>query len=464
MLTLLKQARAFGLGVVLATQNPVDLDYKGLSNTGTWFLGRLQTERDKARVLEGLEGASASAGASFDKAAMERTLAGLGSRVFLVNNVHEDAPVLFHTRWAMSYLRGPLTRTQIQQLTAERRAAHPAPVPPAPAVTPAAPARTVTAPGPEPVERPVVPPGVEEVFLTRTEPLRTGERLRYRPALVASARLHFTKARTDVDEWREEHRLAFLDEDSVSDPWEGAAILAARPDEDPEPESGGGFAEAAPPVLRAASYKRWSKQLISEMYRNRRVTLWTSADPKAMSTSGESREEFLGRLSLLLREERDRDLAKLEERYRPKLARIQERIDRARRRLEKEEDQFRQQSYQAAVDIGASVLGALLGRKTRSRGASAARKAGRAAGERGDIGRAKEELASQREALAALETEFREAASELRVPPRPEDLELTEVPIKPRKSDLEVDTLRLAWVPCRAEADGSLTPLVDLPA
>ncbi len=116
LLTLLKQARAFGLGVVLATQNPVDLDYKGLANTGTWFIGRLQTERDKARVLEGLEGASASSGKKFDKQGMEQLLAGLGNRVFLMNNVHEDAPEVFQTRWTLSYLRGPLTRTQIKTL------------------------------------------------------------------------------------------------------------------------------------------------------------------------------------------------------------------------------------------------------------------------------------------------------------------------------------------------------------
>ena len=110
MLTLLKQARAYGLGCVLATQNPVDLDYKGLSNAGTWFLGRLQTERDKARVIEGLEGASAQAGATFNRQQMEATLAALGNRVFLMNNVHDDEPVVFQTRWAMSYLCGPLTR------------------------------------------------------------------------------------------------------------------------------------------------------------------------------------------------------------------------------------------------------------------------------------------------------------------------------------------------------------------
>ena len=122
MLTLLKQARAFGLGVVLATQNPVDLDYKGLSNAGTWFLGRLQTQRDKDRVLEGLEGASTVAGHAFDRKKMDEILSGLGNRVFVMNNVHDDQPVVFQTRWALSYLRGPLTREQIQTLMASAKA------------------------------------------------------------------------------------------------------------------------------------------------------------------------------------------------------------------------------------------------------------------------------------------------------------------------------------------------------
>src|ERR1700741_4804964 len=116
LLTLLKQGRAFGLGVMLVTQNPVDLDYKGLANTGTWFIGRLQTERDKARVLEGLEGISAGTGQKFDRQEMEQLLAGLNNRVFLLNNTHDDAPEVFETRWAMSYLRGPLTRVQIKAL------------------------------------------------------------------------------------------------------------------------------------------------------------------------------------------------------------------------------------------------------------------------------------------------------------------------------------------------------------
>src|SRR5262249_43494106 len=132
LLTLMKQARAFGVGVVLATQNPVDLDYKGLSNAGTWLIGRLQTDRDKQRVLDGLEGAAASASAKFDRGKMDQTWAGLGNRVFLMNNVHEEEPVIFETRWAMSYLAGPLTRTQIKQLMDAKRGTAGATATPAP--------------------------------------------------------------------------------------------------------------------------------------------------------------------------------------------------------------------------------------------------------------------------------------------------------------------------------------------
>ena len=118
LLTLLKQGRAAGLGVVLATQNPVDLDYKGLSNIGTWWLGRLQTERDKARVLDGLEGANAG---GFDRAEVDRLLSRLASRVFLMRNVHEDGNVLFQSRWALSYLRGPLEPRRDEEAGRRRR-------------------------------------------------------------------------------------------------------------------------------------------------------------------------------------------------------------------------------------------------------------------------------------------------------------------------------------------------------
>ncbi|NIP92911.1 MAG: ATP-binding protein, partial [Akkermansiaceae bacterium] len=198
LLTILKQARAFGLGIVLATQNPVDLDYKALSNTGTWFLGRLQTERDKMRVLDGLEGAAADGGAPFDKKEIGQLLAGLDSRVFLMNNVHDDAPVLFHVRWVMSYLRGPLTRRQIKTLMDPKRAefAGPAAAKSSAPANPMAMSKPPRAAAGKPDERPLVGEGVEERFVPFAGET---EGVHYRPALLREAIVHFSSAKAKLD-------------------------------------------------------------------------------------------------------------------------------------------------------------------------------------------------------------------------------------------------------------------------
>ena len=121
IMTLMKQARAFGLGVVLATQNPVDIDYKAISNAGTWMIGRLQTDRDKARLLDGMTSAAGGA----DIAAIDATISGLGKREFVLRRPGRDTPEVFTTRWAMAYLRGPMTRDQIAAVTARPEPAAP---------------------------------------------------------------------------------------------------------------------------------------------------------------------------------------------------------------------------------------------------------------------------------------------------------------------------------------------------
>jgi hypothetical protein len=112
LLRMLKSARAFGLGLLLATQNPVDVDYKALSNAGTWFIGKLQTEQDKNRLLDGLE----SAVGGVPRNVFDKLISSLGKRVFILHNVHAKQPDLFQTRWAMNFLAGPITRTQIPDL------------------------------------------------------------------------------------------------------------------------------------------------------------------------------------------------------------------------------------------------------------------------------------------------------------------------------------------------------------
>ena len=112
MLRLLKQARAFGVGLVLASQNPADIAYKALSNAGTWLIGKLATDQDKQRLLDGLTNSNSD----IDRQQYDKLISSLGKRVFLLRNVHSPHPVLFQTRWAMNYLAGPLTREQIPAL------------------------------------------------------------------------------------------------------------------------------------------------------------------------------------------------------------------------------------------------------------------------------------------------------------------------------------------------------------
>ena len=252
MLTLLKQARAYGLGVVLATQNPVDLDYKGLSNAGTWFLGRLQTERDKARVLDGLEGASAQAGSSFNKAEMEATLAGLGSRVFLMNNVNENQPQVFHTRWAMSYLRGPLTRDQIKVLMAEKKAALAA-HPPAEAGPPgsgtASPLQRAGS------ARPVLSADIPQLFWPLSEDLPEGSKLQYRPGLLGKAKLHFVKSGVDVDVWRDLTALQSIHGELPHPMWDSMVPYDNSPPMNREPEPGAEFVDLPTELAQERNYR-----------------------------------------------------------------------------------------------------------------------------------------------------------------------------------------------------------------
>lgn len=450
MMTLLKQARAYGLGVVLATQNPVDLDYKALSNTGTWFLGRLQTERDKERVMDGLEGASTASGHAFDRRKLEATLSGLDSRVFLLNNVHEDEPVLFHTRWAMSYLRGPLTRDHIRTLMASRRAeASPA----AAGAAAVSPSPTTAAP------RPVTPPGVDEVFLAPT--VSGAGSLVYRPALLGQARLHYLDARAKVDLWRDVALLSLLLDDVEADPWPGADAL--RPGDvaiDADPQSGARFSEAPAAVLDAKRYGTWSKALAGHLYRERPLTLLHCADLKATSEPGESEAAFRGRLAQAFHEERDLTLETLRKRYATKLASAQERIRVARERVEREESQLGQQKLQTAVSLGATVLGALFGRKVASsanvgRASQTIRGAGRMSKEKEDIERASATVTSHEQKLQDLEADLQAEIDKLEDRYDVSAIELTEKLVRARKTEIGVTRLALAWTPWIRRADGT---------
>jgi hypothetical protein len=459
MLTLLKQARAFGLGCVLATQNPVDLDYKGLSNAGTWFLGRLQTERDKLRVMEGLEGASASAGSSFDRGKMEALLAGLKSRVFLMNNVHEDEPVLFHTRWVLSYLAGPLTRNQIKQLQ-----------PPAKQPAKAKPRKTdkatLQAAEDDAPKRSVLPTGINEGFLPITRPASGKGRIVYRPALLGKGTLHYANATAKVDSWEDVAVLSRVDEDTgSSSPWdEELASFRVAPELDDEPESGAAFAELAPPAAKAKTYPRWQKMLETHLYRSRPLVLWKYGPAKLVSSPGEAEGAFRGRIRDHLREKRDLKVEKLRSKYAPKLQRLKDQIGRAEEKVEVQREQYEEKRNQSLISIGATVLGAVFGRSLSSKATTAARGVSRAAREKSDISRAEERVEDLAQRLQDMEAEFQDDLAELEEGIDVESLELAEVKVSPRKSDLDAEPPVLVWTPWRVGADGIAEPLFEQPS
>ena len=400
MLTLLKQARAYGLGVVLATQNPVDLDYKGLSNAGTWFLGRLQTERDKLRVIEGLEGAAATSGARFDRAEMEQVLAGLGSRKFLMNNVHDDAPVVFETRWVMSYLAGPMTREQIRALTPKADAARPAASSPSDSAAAAVAVAAPPAAAAEEPTRPLLPSGIEEAFLPLTRLPTAEQKVVYRAGLLAGGTLHFANARLEVDEWRSAALIAPIPEGSTT-PWSDATLLEAPPELDDAPVAGARFADLPKSATKKTSYTRWTKQAGSHLYREVTLTVLKSKDPKAHSKIGEDEAAFRGRLRAMVREERDAELDTLRRRYGPKLERLKDRIERAEQTVDVQTEQYENRRNSSVISIGATLVGALFGRKssTVGRAATAARSMSSAAKEKGDIARAQERVEALEEQL-----------------------------------------------------------------
>ena len=448
LLTLLKQGRAFGLGVVLATQNPVDLDYKGLSNTGTWFLGRLQTERDKARVLEGLEGVAAGASTKFDRRAMEQTLAGLGSRVFLLNDVHEDAPVTFESRWAMSYLRGPLTRPQIKTLMDPRRdVTRESASVAAAAAAKKPPASSPAARGGGP--RPVLPPGLPQAFVPVRGKAGPGEAPLYRAAVLGEAEVHFSDAKTGVATTVKIDRLA-----PVADPVDWAAAEEpefAVEDLESEPEAGARFADPGP-AAGPKSADAWRKDLATCLYREQSLAVFRSPSTREASRPGETEAGFRARLQQGSREARDAALDGLRQKYAARQAALQERLRRAEQAVAREKQDVTAAGIQTAISVGATVLGALFGRKaisssTIGRATTAARSAGRTAKQAGDVGRANETVEAVQQQIRDLDSQLQEELSSAQAATDPASEKLETLTLRPKKSDVTVRRVTLVWVP-----------------
>jgi hypothetical protein len=454
LLTLLKQARAFGLGVVLTTQNPVDLDYKGLSNTGTWFVGKLQTERDKARMMDGLE----SAGGGANRGEIEKLISGLDSRVFLMHNVHDDAPTLFHTRWVMSYLCGPLTRDQIRRIQ-----------PPAPrvaAVGPAASTTTaasVTAPpsgasltatleedGYSPLA-PSLKASIKQTYLpVLNEADSAAAVLVYEPLLVACGQVAFLDRAKNI---RGERRVGLQyhpDTPGMNVDWNKAEPLQLAPSElAPAGREGALYGGLPRGWENATTHRSATSAFKDHLYRDHALEVPAIPALKLYGQPDEDEAAFLGRARLAAREMRDLEVDKLNRKMETKLERLEKKLDREERELVEDRAEHKSRKGQELLSAGETLLGmfGVLGRKRSTGLSTAARK-------RRMTSRAKEDIRESEAEIAALEAELSDLRDQLaddvaEISDRWDAVvaDVETLAVTPRRADVQVDIVSLAWAP-----------------
>ena len=462
LLTLLKQARAFGFGVVLTTQNPVDLDYKGLTNAGTWFIGKLQTERDKLRVLDGLESASTEAGGALDRRQLDRAISALRSRVFLLHNVHEDHPVIFHTRWAMSYLRGPLTRTQVRELIAETQAEA--------VVSPVAASRLavrhdVAAAGYSSTPA-ALSPDLRQVFLplrlSTEEGLRSLEReldqpleavesaLVYEPCLLAVGSVSFVDRKRGVDESKEVGLLVQPGDLGRVIRWQDADPIDLDPtDLADHPESEALFGPVPPELNTASEIKAFAKDFDDYLYHEEALNLYHNPALRLYGQPGESEREFKIRAQQLVRERRDAEVEKLRTKYQRKLDLLETRRAREERELVEDRAEYEGRKHEELISAGETVVGMLgiFGRRT-SRGLStAARKRRLTTSARADIAESEEEVERLEAEIEDMRQEMELEAEAIADKWADVVEEIETYAIKPRRKDVQVEVAALGWAP-----------------
>jgi len=454
MMTMLKQARAFGVGMVLATQNPVDLDYKALSNAGTWFIGRLQTEQDKSRLIDGLEAINKGS-TSLDRKTIDKLISRLENRIFLVNNTHEPFPEIFQTRWALSYLRGPLTRDGIKLLmdpVKEKDALEEG----GPLITPA-----ISKDSSPASDYPSLPPSIKDYFVPTRGSAPVGSRLIYQPRLVGAARVTFQNTSKSINETRTIVQTTTILDGPISVNWEASQIFeTALEDLENSTQIEAEFLTIPHAALNSSNYKEWERDFSSWIYGSQTLELLYSPSLKENSLPGEMEKEFRLRLHQIAREKRDEISDDLKNKYVPKHNGLLERLRKAEQAVEKQQDQAKKAKYQVAVSIGSTILGALSGKKltqsTISRASSSMRSASRTIEESRDVNRAEETVDSIKKQLNDLETEFNNelAALDEKIDPQSEELDVFVV--KPRKSDITTQLVSLIWIPFWRDSSNTL--------
>jgi len=471
MLRMLKQARAFGVAQVLVTQNPVDIDYKALSNAGSWFIGKLQTDQDKQRLLDGLESAMAG---SMDRGEYDRLISSLGKRVFLLHNVHEKQPQIFQTRWAMNYLAGPLTRSQIPNLNALVNAGAAFD-----RVAEAADTRAGTTGSAAPMEtpaavesrpagdvelgyatRPSIPSGVREYFLphnlTLTEAFKTagmeypetvkGVGILYRPTLIAQAQVRFLNRKYDLD--YEEHPAALVaapDRQRVVR-WAEQRVSALAADFFTEaPAAQARFASLEAPLNDGKSIRAMEQDYEDWIYHE--VAVIVRANEKLAIYVGPkiSRSEFRRLCSEAAQAGREDEIDKVEGTFDKRMERIEDRLAREERELREDESELSNRKMEEWGTHAENVF-SLFSKRRRSMRTSLTK--------RRMTDKAKADVEESLEAIEDFQSDLQELEKELSqaledVNRKWQDIveQETEIKVSPYKKDIYIEVFGVGWLP-----------------
>jgi hypothetical protein len=491
LLRMLKQARAFGVGLVLATQNPVDVDYKALSNAGTWFIGKLQTDQDKQRLLDGLESAASGA---LDRNAYDKLISSLGKRVFLMQNVHEQKPVVFQTRWSMNFLAGPLTRTQIPALnklagveTPAPAAARPA-VPPAPApatdlgAAAATAAAVASAAGEAAVARPVpagegsqtrpaVPSGVPEYFLPMNlsvpkalaatgAPLPDEAMLNsvvYRPVLLASAQVRYLDRKYSLDMQQLKSALVTTPDRRGVIRWDD--FIAPVPDEkalDPAPAPQARFATLDQPLSDGKLMAALQKDFADWVYRTSKIAIRSNQALGVFATPEVSQAEFMKACADAARQARDAEASKATGALDKKIAALNEKMARETRELQQDQTELDGRKKEELV-TGAETVFSLLGGKRSRRISTTISKHRMTEQAKASVTESVDSLKEYQDQLAQLEAARQQVLDE--GGPRWGEIvnQVTEIPVVPKKTDIYVNQFGVAWLPYYQVKSGGQT-------
>ncbi len=466
LMRLLKQARAFGFGVMLATQNPVDLDYKALSNAGTWFIGRLQTEQDKNRLLDGLEGVTASQ-TGLNRAKVDRLISDLGKRVFLLHNVHEKAPQIFQTRWAMAYLRGPITRNQIPDLNAMVGAEAAAPIA---EHTEAALIQGTRGQKGETASavRPTVPQGIEEYFLsnnyTISEALKSADRdtgnvnvigLVYRPVLLAQATARILDRKISLDV--EMPIAALVDkpdrrgmvrwEDHVNEPISIDAL-------DRGPVSKASFDDLMAPLSDAKLIRGMEKDFIDYVYRNAELRLLSNTALELVAEPGTTTAGFRKQCSDAARNRRDAEVEKFKAKYEKRIKSLQSKLSREKLELKEDQTEHSARKMEEMATHAENLLGLFGGSRSRRRVSTSLRKRRMTEHAKADIDESHQAIESYGIELEELEADLTEKLEEIEEKWAGAATEIEEVVYKPYKKNIFIDQFGVAWFPTWQAEDG----------